>query len=100
MKFTLEIGEKEKHQINYYRNWFFGTERLRLDGQLLDSRSVISPSNYVSFPLCRRREFVVGTIEKHSVVFEKERPLLIAGIRPHTYRVFVDGKLVFEKKGY
>jgi hypothetical protein len=100
MKFTLEIGENEKHQIDYYRDWFFGNERLRLDGQILASRNIISPSNYVSFPLCRRYEFTVGTVEKHSVVFEKERPLLIAGFRPHTYRILVDSKLVFEKKGY
>ncbi len=100
MKFTLEVGEKEKHQIDYYRNWFFGAERLRADGQLVASRSVVSPSNYVSFPLCRRYEFTVGEVEKHTVVFEKQRPLLFAGLRPHIYRVLLDGKLVFERQGY
>lgn len=100
MNFTLEVGEKEKHQIDYYRNWFWGTERLRADGQIVASRSVISPSNYISFPLCRRYEFTVGEAEKHSVVFEKLRPLLLAGFRPHLYRVLVDGKQVFEKQGF
>lgn len=100
MKFTLEIGEKEKHQIDYYRNWFWGTERLRADGKLVASRSVVSPSNYVSFPLCRRYEFSVGEVEKHTVVFEKQRSLLFAGVRPQVFRVLVDGKLVFEKRGF
>jgi len=31
---------------------------------------------------------------------EKERPLLFAGLRPQTYRVFVDGQLVHEQSGY
>jgi len=100
MKFTLEIGEKEKHRIDYYRNWFFGTERLRADGEIVARRSVVSPSNYVSIPLCRRYEFSVGTSEPHTVVFEKERPLLLAGFRPHKYRVIVDGKLVHEQEGF
>jgi hypothetical protein len=100
MKFKLEIGEREKHQVDYYRNWFLGTERLLVDGKIVASRSVLSPSNYVSIPLCRRREFSVGISEPHTVVFEKERPLLLAGIRPHKYRVFVDGKLVHEQQGF
>ncbi len=100
MKFTLEIGDREKHRIDYVRNWFTGNERLFADGQLVASRSILSPSNYVSFPLARRYEFTVGTSEPHKIIFEKERPLLGAGGRPHTYRVFVDGKLVFQRSGY
>ena len=100
MKFTLEIGIQEKHRIEYYRNWFFGTERLQVDGKLIASRSVLTLSNYISLPLCRRYDFTVGEAETHAVVFEKERPLLLAGIRPHTYRVYVDDKLVHEPKGF
>jgi hypothetical protein len=100
MRFTLEIGQRDRHRIEYYRNWFFGTERLLVDGELVASRSVLSSSNYVSFPLCRRYEFNVGNSEPHSVVFEKERPLLFAGFRPHVYRVLVDGTLIHEQRGY
>ncbi|SRR6266498_1288047 len=100
MRFTLEIGEKENPRIDYYRNWFFGTERIRADGKIVASRSVISPSNYVRFPLCRRCEFSVGASEPHNVVFEKERPLLLAEVRPHKYRALVDGKLVHEQRGF
>jgi hypothetical protein len=70
------------------------------DSQLIANQTILSPSNYVRFSLARRYEFIVGTSEPHAVVFEKERPLLVAGFRPHTYRVFVDGTLVFQRRGY
>ena len=100
MRFSLDIGDTDRHRIEYERNWFTGKERLLADGELVASRTILSPSNYVSFPLARRYEFTVGTTKPHAVVFEKERPLLIAGIRPHTYRVFVDGQLIFQRRGY
>src|ERR1700691_1794382 len=100
MRFTIEIGQQEKHWISYSRNWFLGTERLSADGELIANRNVFSLSNYASFPLCRRYEFTVGRAEPHKVVFEKQRPLLLAGVRPHIYRVFVDGKLVHEQQGF
>jgi hypothetical protein len=100
MEFTLEVGVQEKHKIDYYRHWFLGTERLQADGQLIANRSAISPSNYVSFPLCRRYEFTIGQTEKHVIILEKTRPLLLAGFRPHLYRVLVDGQQVFEKRGF
>jgi hypothetical protein len=100
MKISLEVGEKERHRIEYSRNQLWGTERLLADGKLIARRTVVSLSNYWSFPLCRRYEFTVGNSEPHTVVFEKERPLLFAGFRPHTYRVFVDGKLIHEERGY
>jgi hypothetical protein len=87
MKFTIEIGQQEKHRIDYYRNWFIGTERLSADGQLIASRNVLSLSNYVSFPLCRRYEFTVGRSEPHTVVFEKQRPLLLLDF-VHTFIEF------------
>lgn len=97
MKFTLEVGQQERHRIDYTRNWFTGKESLLADGQVVASRTILSPSNYWSFPLTRRYEFSVGP---HAVVFEKQRPLLIAGLRPHTYRILVDGRLVHEQSGY
>jgi len=100
MKITLQVGDQKQHRIEYSRNWFFGTEKLFTDGELIRSRSVISPSNYVSLPLTRKYEFTVGISAQHKVVFEKQRPLLLAGIRPHTYRIFVDDHLVYEKTGY
>lgn len=100
MRFTLEIGEKEKHRIDYYRNCFFGTERLRADGRIVLSRSAFSASTHVNFRLSTRREFSIGAAEPHEVVFETQRPRLFGGFRPHIYRIFVDGKKVHEQQGY
>jgi hypothetical protein len=46
--------------------------------------------------LTRTWTFTVGTRGRHAVVIEKKRPLLVAGARPHTYRVMVDGRCVFD----
>src|SRR5262245_12922339 len=100
MRFALEVGNQERYRIEYFRSWFWGTERLHADGQIVASRQAWSLSNIWSFPLCRRYEFRVGAAEPHVVVFEKERPLLLAGFRPHTYRLFVGGQLVHERRGY
>ena len=100
MNISLTVGSNAEHRIEYTRNWFTGAEQLKADGKVIASRSVVSLSNYVSFPLCRRYEFTLGTDESLPVVFEKERPLLLAGLRPHTYRIFVAGKLVHERKGF
>ena len=99
MKFSIDIGNQERHRIDYARNWFTGDERLSVDGEVIARRSVLSLSNYVS-SLVRRHDFTVGQTERHSVAFEKERPLVFAGFRPHTYRLFVDGALVLERSGY
>jgi hypothetical protein len=37
---------------------------------------------------------------RQDVVIEKDRPSLLAGVRPQTYRIFVDGKLVQEQNGF
>src|SRR5690348_11165090 len=100
MKFSIEIGDKERHRVDYSRNWFTGNERLSVDGEVIASRSILSLSNYVSLPLARRHDFTVGNSEQHTAAFEKERPLILAGFRPHTYRLFVDGSLVLERTGY
>jgi hypothetical protein len=43
--------------------------------------------------------FEVGQKEKHAVRIEKERPLLLAAVRPHRYRIFVDDEFVQECVG-
>ncbi|MGB8353691.1 MAG: hypothetical protein WCD79_07385 [Chthoniobacteraceae bacterium] len=100
MKFTLEIGEQEKHRIEYYRNWFFGTERLLVNGKMIARSSGFTPSTHFGFHLSRHFDFTVGEAETHAVVLEKKRPILIAGFRPHTYRVYVDDRLVHEQTGF
>jgi hypothetical protein len=100
MKFTLEVGDTEKSRIEFYRNCITGAMQILVNGEQVAEQSWLSPSTHFSFTLKRRNAFEVGKVEKHQVVIERERPLLVAGIRPHTYRVFVDGQLIHERSGY
>jgi hypothetical protein len=100
MKFTLEIGDKEKAKIEFSRNWFTGAMRAFVDGRQVAQQSPFSIFTHFSFRLRRRYEFMVGSTEKHKIVLEKQRPLLFAGFRSHVYRVFVDDKLVHEQQGF
>jgi hypothetical protein len=100
MKFTLEIGDKEKTKIQFSRNWFTGSMKILADGKRVAHQSPFDGGTHFHAGLKRRYEFEVGTTEKHKVVLEKERPLLMAGGRAQTYCVFVDDKLVHEQSGY
>ncbi len=100
MRFTLEVGDKEKSKIEFSRNWFTGAMRALVDGRRVAQQSPFSPFTHFSFRKKWRYEFSVGKTETHQVVLERERPWLVAGFRPQTYRVFVDGQLVHEQSGY
>ena len=64
--------------------------------RLVVLQSSLNPFTHYSMKLKRQWHF---SVEDHAVIIEKERPLLLAGLRPQTYRVFVDGKLVLERSG-
>ena len=100
MRFTLEVGDNEKSKIEFSRNWFTGAMQLLVNGEQVAQQSWLAPSTHFGLTRKRRHQFVVGKDEKHQVVIEKERPLIIAGVRPQTYRVFVDGQLIHEQSGY
>jgi hypothetical protein len=100
MKFKLEVGDQEKSQIEFSRNFFTGSMQTFVDGRRVAHESALSPRTQFSFRRKRRYEFAVGKTETHRVVIEKERPLLLAGFRKQTYRVFVDGQVVHQQTGY
>ena len=100
MRFTVEIGGVEKSTIEFSRNCFTGAVQILVNGERVARQSPLSPTTHFGFTLKRRHEFAAGKIEKHQVVVEQERPLLVAGVRPHSYRVFVDGRLIHEQSGY
>jgi hypothetical protein len=79
------------------RNWFSGRLALKIGNQTMVLQSPWNPATHFSFSLQRRWQ---TSINGHAVVVEKDRPLLLAGVRSQTYRVFVDGKLVAEQSGY
>jgi hypothetical protein len=100
MRFTFDVGDSEKSTIELSRSWFTGEMEILVNGGRVAHQSWLLPSTQFSFTRKHRHEFVVGKVETHQVVIERERPLFFGGVRPHTYRVFVDSRLIHEQRGY
>jgi hypothetical protein len=100
VRFTLEVGDNEKSIIEFSRNWFTGAMRILVNREQVAQQSWLAPSTHFDFTRKRRHQFIVGNAEQREVVIERERPLIFAGVRPQTYRAFVDGQLIHEQSGY
>jgi hypothetical protein len=94
MKFTVEIGDEEKHNISYNFNKFWGNVSIKVNGE-----KIKKDFRLYSLELSKVYEFNVGIKEVHAIKIEKIRPLILAGFRSNTYRIFVDDKLFKEFKG-
>src|SRR5215475_8725174 len=92
IEFTLDGAVAE-----FRRNWFTGRAELRIDGNVELLQSPLDPGTHFQLSLTRRW---VRQYKGRDVVIEVIRPLLVAGFRPQTYRVFVDGACVAERRGY
>ena len=91
MKFTCVLPDREGTTIEFYRNWFSGSLTIRANGEKVYSRSAFAPSTQFGFSLSRDYEFSLPGAEPRHVCITKERPLLLAGIRPNRYRVSLNG---------
>jgi hypothetical protein len=106
MRFTVDIPGQEPSQIEVSRNWLTGSFRILADGKVIAERSPWTLFTHFTRPLCKlpmriyRYEFPVGRAKQHHVVVEHTLPLFLAGLRPQTFRVFVDGRLIHEQTGY
>lgn len=85
MKFSLEIGEAEKHTIEYQFNQLLGILSIKVN-----EKSVKKHVRLFDEPIKELHVFVVGTHEKLAVKIEKERKLLFG----QKNRVFVNERLV------
>lgn len=85
MKFCLEIGELEKHTIEYHFNQLFGTLMIKVN-----DHPVKRHRRLFDEPIKELHTFVVGNQERLSVKIEKERKLLFG----QRNRVFVNDRLV------
>jgi hypothetical protein len=92
IEFTLDGVAAE-----FRRNWFTGRAELYFDGRSELLQDPLDPGTHVLFSRTKTWRRTFGT---HEVVIEKLRPMLMAGFRPHAYRVQVDGHVVAEKRGY
>lgn len=84
MKFAIEIGEVERHLLEYERNDVTGYWQIRIDGQEVKQNKQI-----LFNPRKQVHEFDVGNLERLSVRIEIERSLW----GKEKKRVFVNGRL-------
>jgi hypothetical protein len=84
VKFTIVIGETEKHRIEYNFNQFIGSLVVKVNEQ-----PVKKSLRLVNEPLLEIHVIAVGKNEKHEIRIEKERKQLLG----HRNRVFVDNRL-------
>jgi hypothetical protein len=122
MKFSFEVGQFEKHLVEFQWSKFLGVAKIWVDGTLIQKsrplafaelgqlaamRGTVRQARYVSqtlsgqadMQMIRGWEFEVGQQEQHDVRIEKERPVVAAAFRAHKYRIFIDGELLYEHCG-
>jgi hypothetical protein len=89
MKFAIEVGETEKHRLEYNFNQFLGTLIVRVN-----EKPVKKSLRLINDPVCEVLVFEVGEREKSIVRIERERKPLFG----HTGRLYVNNRLlrVFE----
>jgi hypothetical protein len=85
MKFSIEIGETEKHRLDYQFNQLLGTLVIKINEQLI-KRSV----RLINEPVLEVHVFAVGRNEQSVVRIEKERKQLFG----HKNRLYVNNRLV------
>ena len=94
MQFSFRVGVSEQHQVDFSFDQFIGNLEIRVDGQPL-----VKDFRMFSLTLTKRYEFAVGAEERHQILIEHKRKLFLAGMRPQTYRIFIDGQLVQTYEG-
>jgi len=85
MKFSLEIGEVEKHTIDYEFNQLFGALTIKVNNQPIKKHVRLFDE-----PVKELHVFFVGNQEQFTVKIEKERKLLFG----QKNRVFINDRLV------
>ena len=84
MKFSLEVGSREKHVFEFTFHQLLGRCVVKLDGQV-----VFCKARWFSEPVVDCYDFEVGHVEPVRVRIEKERKLLFSS----KYRLYVDNRL-------
>lgn len=91
MKFILEIGNSEKHVVNYEFNQLLGRLVIRVNQQEIKRKIRL-----FSEPIQEAHFFVIGQKETFTIRIEKERKHLFGQIN----RVFVNNRLVKRFEGF
>jgi hypothetical protein len=83
--------------IEFHRSWFTGRAELIVNGEVVPLQSALDPATHVSLSLTKVWRRQIG---KSEVVIETVQPLILAGLRPHTFRVLINDSVVAEQTGY
>jgi hypothetical protein len=86
-EFSFDVGQAERHRVDFSFDRMWGKLKIKVDGFLVDSDTLVA-----GVKLTRRYQFSVGHAERHAVVIDKTRKVLLAGFRPSTYQIFIDGQ--------
>jgi hypothetical protein len=92
MKFKIEVGEVEKHLVEFSYNQLAGSVLIKVDKE-----TICSSARLLNEPVTEIYQFVVGRMERSEVRIEKIRRQLFG----HRNCVYVDGRLrrIFEGIG-
>ena len=85
MKFAVEIGQIEKHQLEYNFNQLFGSLVIKVN-----EKPVKKAVRWVNEPVVEVHVFVVGKHERSEVRIEKVRKPLLG----HRNRLYVNNRLL------
>ncbi len=91
MKFEFEAGKTEKSLVRFRFNKFWGNVCISVNGKVR-----LRDFRMYSKELVASWDLIVGVAEQHRIRIEKIRPLLLAGFRSNTYKVYIDGKFFKE----
>jgi|WetSurMetagenome_2_1015567.scaffolds.fasta_scaffold229770_2 hypothetical protein len=97
MKFSFEVGEKEKHQVRFQRNWPGGDILIFVDDLQVAYRDGRAYRSSFDNPASEPIGFTVGDHEKHNV---RIVPVPQGFWEPCKYRILVDGNYQTERYGY
>lgn len=86
---SFEVGETERHQVQFSFNKFWGNLSITVD-----DTNIVRTVRIASLDLVKAWEFDVGATEQHHVRIEKHRQLLFAGFRAQPIYAYVDNQLV------
>ncbi len=85
---TISVGDKEKHQLNFNYNTFFGKMKITVDGKEHTNKMIILAGTHTF-------DLKIGDIEKHEIKIDLFNRLGFA-FRGSIVKVFVDDKLTTE----
>ena len=100
MRFAFEGGDAQRYHVEFHRSPWIGTMRIMANGQSVAFVDPTHLSTHFDAKRVKRYTFAVGRVERHEITIEHRRPILLGGLLPNDYCVFVDGHMTEKHHGY